>query len=873
MSDTPKKDSSIGLHRLIGLAMVPLLIFALLGLLTYDWRDICWLQTPPNHPPSNLIGLVGAWAVFFGYNLFGLGVWTMPVWVAAAAVMLIFNRAAELWIRTGWSVAFLLAFCALLQLASGVLEGTLEDLNIDPNAGGAMGNWLMTCSLERWLSPVGGGLLALAALLFTGIMAVGPARISALARGFSEIVRAWRQQRAAAAERKAAARGERERLIEEQEEHKAAERGFAGGGSRRERKTEDGRRKTEPEVPHPEPRTPAPEAGARPSEEDRRAELRRRAEEARAAARQAAEQAREEDGKRKAEDGGRKTEDAAMNAEGGRRSAERGNPKSEIENRKAQPAAGALSVQAPPPAFADYRMPEISLLDPIPPGEAVHGDTALMAKLLVDTLAQFSLMVEVTHVEPGPVVTRYELLPAAGIRVERIAQLAHTLQMVLKATSLRIQAPVPGKNVVGVEVPNPKARMVTLLEILQGGAWATNKMEIPLALGKDVGGSDMIFDLAGAPHLLVAGATGSGKSVCLNAILAGLLMSRRPDELRLLLVDPKRVEFPSYNNLPHLLVPVVTDAKKVAFALRWAIVEMDRRYKLLQAAKVRNIVGYNTRHVAQQAELPLDGVAGSGGDTALPAKLPYIVVVIDEVADLMITVGQEIELSITRLAQLSRAVGIHMILATQRPSVNVITGTIKANFPGRIAFQVAQKTDSRTILDQQGAESLIGRGDMLFLNPKNGRLIRAQGALVNDGEIMRITDFIRGQVGPAFDMALSTRLEKVQESPADEGDEAAGAAGGGAAGGEGDDAADEELIQQSIQVIRDTRRASTSSLQRRLRIGYTRAARVMDILEERGFVGPPRGADPREILIDLDAEMPNNNAVTETPDAADKGGL
>ena len=553
-----------------------------------------------------------------------------------------------------------------------------------------------------------------------------------------------------------------------------------------------------------------------------------------------------------------------MNAEGGRRSAERGNPKSEIENRKAQPAAGALSVQAPPPAFADYRMPEISLLDPIPPGEAVHGDTALMAKLLVDTLAQFSLMVEVTHVEPGPVVTRYELLPAAGIRVERIAQLAHTLQMVLKATSLRIQAPVPGKNVVGVEVPNPKARMVTLLEILQGGAWATNKMEIPLALGKDVGGSDMIFDLAGAPHLLVAGATGSGKSVCLNAILAGLLMSRRPDELRLLLVDPKRVEFPSYNNLPHLLVPVVTDAKKVAFALRWAIVEMDRRYKLLQAAKVRNIVGYNTRHVAQQAELPLDGVAGAGGDTALPAKLPYIVVVIDEVADLMIMVGQEIELSITRLAQLSRAVGIHMILATQRPSVNVITGTIKANFPGRIAFQVAQKTDSRTILDQQGAESLIGRGDMLFLNPKNGRLIRAQGALVNDGEIARVTDFIRGQGGPAFDPSLSNKLEKVQESSPDEDD----AGGGGApTSGEGDDSADEELIQQSIQVIRDTRRASTSSLQRRLRIGYTRAARVMDILEERGMVGPPRGADPREILIDLDAEMPNHDASGSTPDA------
>ena len=513
-------------------------------------------------------------------------------------------------------------------------------------------------------------------------------------------------------------------------------------------------------------------------------------------------------------------------------------------------------------------MPGIELLDPIPSGEAVHGDTEQLSRLLVDTLAQFNLPVEVTHVERGPVVTRYELLPAAGIRVERIAQLAHTLQMVLKANSLRIQAPVPGKNVVGVEVPNPKARTVTLREVLQGNAWTTNKMEIPLALGKDVGGSDIVFDLASAPHLLVAGATGSGKSVCLNAILAGLLMSRRPDELKLLLVDPKRVEFQPYNNLPHLLVPVVTDPKKVSFALRWAIVEMDRRYKMLQAARVRNIVAFNAREPAQQTELALDGVAGVAPGGALPDRLPYVVIVIDEVADLMITVGPEIEMSITRLAQLSRAVGIHMVLATQRPSVNVITGTIKANFPGRIAFQVAQKTDSRTILDQQGAESLIGRGDMLFLNPKNGRLIRAQGALVNDGEIGRLVECIKGQVGPDFDQALSAKLEKVQDSgpeDEDEGGTSSGASAGGAAPN-GDDAADEELIQQSIQVIRDTRRASTSSLQRRLRIGYTRAARVMDILEERGFVGPTRGAEPREILIDLDAEMPNNNGAGAAAD-------
>ncbi len=866
MSELSKKEPLIGIHRLVGLALVPVLIFALLSLLTYDWRDVSWLQMPPNHPPANLIGEVGAWSVFFGYNLFGVGIWIVPVWLTVASAMLIFNRADELWCRTGWSVAFLLALCALLQLASGVLDGTLENLNIEPNAGGAMGNWLMTCSLQQWLSPVGGGLLALAVLLFTGVMAIGPARLVAMARGFVEGWRTWRQQHAEAVEKRAAVRQEQEQVVAEQEDRKAAERGFVGS-ARRERKTEDGRRKTE-ETPAPEPRTSNPEPVARASEEDRRAELRRRAEEARAAARQAAEQAKS-DGRTVGRSDSRTVtppDNRTVEPSDSRTVGRSDSQTVQLSNRPTSPVA-------PSPAFAQYQLPDFSLLDPIPPGDAVHGDTAMMAKLLVDTLAQFSLMVEVTHVETGPVVTRYELLPAAGIKVERIAQLANTLQMVLKANSLRIQAPVPGKNVVGVEVPNPKARMVTLREILQGNAWATNKMEIPLALGKDVGGSDMVFDLASAPHLLVAGATGSGKSVCLNAILAGLLMSRRPDELRLLLVDPKRVEFPVYNNLPHLLVPVVTDAKKVAFALRWAIVEMDRRYKILQAAKVRNIVGYNTREVAQQAELALDGTATANGDIVLPAKLPYIVVVIDEVADLMITVGQEIEQSITRLAQLSRAVGIHMILATQRPSVNVITGTIKANFPGRIAFQVAQKTDSRTILDQQGAESLIGRGDMLFLNPKNGRLIRSQGALVNDNEIVRITDFIRGQVGPAFDMALSTKLEKVQETAADEDDESGGSGASGAApSGENEDSADEALIQQSIQVIRDTRRASTSSLQRRLRIGYTRAARVMDILEERGVVGPPRGADPREILIDLDAEM-TNNVVTETPEeaAGDKG--
>jgi S-DNA-T family DNA segregation ATPase FtsK/SpoIIIE len=801
-----------GRHWLIGLMLAFLFLFCLLALLTYDWRDISWLMTPANEPKNNMIGVAGAWGVFLGYHLAGLGIWVVPVWLGFTAVQVLAGHGRDLWWRTGWGVLFLAALCAILQLCNGVLSGVLMPLNLTGDAGGAVGDLLMTNSLEQWLSPVGGGMLAMVVLLASGVMAIGPARIAATVKSLAEARRAWQVRRAETLAHAESLQAEEERLRAEQEANKAAERGFTG-------------RSKIPEPPENRDLEAEKKEAAAKAEEDRRAELKRRAEEARAAA---------------------LTAKAAAAAE------EKEKPVAVVAA-IAKPAAAALS---------GYRLPGIELLDPIPDGDAVHGDTDQMAKLLVDTLAQFNLLVEVTHVERGPVVTRYELLPAAGIKVERIAQLANTLQMVLRANSLRIQAPVPGKNVVGVEVPNPVARKVTLREVLQGNTWASQKMEIPLALGKDVGGADMIFDLAGAPHLLVAGATGSGKSVCLNAILTGLLMSRRPDELKLLLVDPKRVEFPPYNNLPHLLVPVVTDAKKVSFALRWAIVEMDRRYKILQAARVRNIVAYNAREPVKQTELALDGLPSAAStDAGLPAKLPYIVIVIDEVADLMITVGQEIEQSITRLAQLSRAVGIHMILATQRPSVNVITGTIKANFPGRIAFQVAQKTDSRTILDQQGAETLIGRGDMLFLNPKNGRLLRAQGALVNDGEIMRVVEFVKGQIGPDFDQSFATKLDKVQESVVDE--EISGSGGGGGTGGgvDSEDNADEELIQQSIQVIRDTRRASTSSLQRRLRIGYTRAARVMDILEERGIVGPPRGADPREILIDLDAEMPNNDAL------------
>ncbi|MEI6786916.1 MAG: DNA translocase FtsK, partial [bacterium] len=525
----------------------------------------------------------------------------------------------------------------------------------------------------------------------------------------------------------------------------------------------------------------------------------------------------------------------------------------------------------PPPvtlAPGAYQLPPLSLLTEVPTNRQgpVQGDTDATGRIIIQTLEEFGIKTELKTVECGPSVTRFELIPAPGVKVERIAGLSNNLALSLKANSVRVQAPIPGKGTVGIEVPNSATSIVYLREMLEGSHWHPSRMEIPIVLGKDVGGNDLITDLASMPHLLVAGATGSGKTVCMNSILAGLFMSRSPDQLQLMLIDPKIVEFSVYNHLPHLLGArneVITDPKRVAGALRWAITEMERRYRIMAKAGVRNIKSYNSRPVEKQASL-----FGEGEETSkLPDRLSYIVIIVDELADLMMTAQAEIENYIARLAQLSRAVGIHMILATQRPSVDVITGTIKANFPARIAFQVAQKNDSRTILDANGADKLMGRGDMLFLPPGASKLIRAQGALVSDEDIRKIVDFIKKQCPMEIDepAAAGNATKKTESTrsgaatmPVPEAKPAASFDEMLAKGG--DDAEDDQLIEMAVQIIRETQRASTSSLQRRLRIGYTRAARIMDVLEERGMVGPARGSDPREILIDMDGQMPENSS-------------
>ncbi len=503
----------------------------------------------------------------------------------------------------------------------------------------------------------------------------------------------------------------------------------------------------------------------------------------------------------------------------------------------------------------NYQAPPLSLLkeQSRPATGNSEEEHRSNAENLLRILREFGVEVTLGEIHVGPVITRYEVVPAAGVRVEKIAGLDKNIALGMRAQSVRILAPIPGKAAVGVEVPNQHATPVGLREIIESEDWSAARAEIPIALGKDVSGKPLISDLAKMPHLLIAGATGSGKSVCINAIVASILYSKSPNDLRLIMVDPKVVELKIFNTLPHMLIPVVTEPKKVPAALKILLKEMENRYQIFAKCNVRNIVGFNSRKKAGKAPPPPDPQASLAGVDPLalddgieiPDRLPYIVAIIDELADLMMVAPAEIETCIARLAQLARAAGIHLIIATQRPSVNVITGVIKANLPSRIAFQVASQVDSRTILDGKGADTLIGRGDMLFSPPGSSRLVRAQGAFVADEEIMEIVEFLKRNGPPKYDQSVQQQIDRAAAEDNEE--------DGGGSGEEGDLGDEDKLFQQALDVLKSSKRASTSMLQRRLSIGYNRAARIMDLMEERGIVGPENGSSPREILKDLDS--------------------
>lgn len=465
-----------------------------------------------------------------------------------------------------------------------------------------------------------------------------------------------------------------------------------------------------------------------------------------------------------------------------------------------------------------FKLPPVTLLKSSPPLNIseVKEDIKENIKNLEEALADFGVIAKVVRVQKGPVVTMYELEPSAGVKIQRITALADDIALAMKSSGVRIVAPLPGRGTVGVEIPNEKKHLVYLRDVLEEKQFLHSKSKLTLGIGKDVKGDPVIADLTEMPHLLIAGTTGSGKTVCVNSIISSILFKVNPDEVKFILVDPKMVELAPFSGIPHLISPIISEANKAFAALNWAVEEMEARYRILAEEGVRNLEAYNRRE----------------------HRLPYVVIVIDELADLMAVAKDRIETSIQRLAQLSRAVGIHLILATQRPSVDVITGVIKANFPARISFKVSSKVDSRTVLDMVGGEKLLGKGDLLFLKPGAARPIRAQGSYIDDEDIEKLTDFLRQQGAPEYEEKI-INYQNLSQTMVE----------------------DDELFNEAVKVVLTTKQASASLLQRRLRVGYTRAARLLDLMEKSGIVGPFCGSKAREILVDPESYLKERGMV------------
>ena len=814
--ESPKRT---GIREIWGIVLLIFSALMALALISYQPDDIPFLKVPPSDPPLNYVGPAGGWFGFISLMTLGVGALFLPLWFGILGLLLLFRPQDVVWERFVWGAVVVLALSSLVALHPQGWSFIAYRFNIDGLCGGLFGSLVADKGFAGIFGSAGATVVASGFLIGGLVLSIGKKNLII----FFHWLFLSASSLKSAIDSSAPSSPSRLNTIEREERALSRQREQLEKSVRREIRTAP--RAAPPPSPAPTPasirdrtRDAKPEPVSAPSADPLPTPKLTPV----------------------------ITQSVVVKTAPARK------PEKPIDAPSTASTATPPSVPPAQPAYGNYQLPGLSLLNPIPPeGERkIQGDIEITARILRETLAEFDIECEVKNAEQGPVVTRYEILPAPGVRVEKITQLSNNLALALKAVSVRVQAPIPGKGLVGIEVPNDTATKVTIRELLESPTWQNSKAAIPLVLGKDVGGNDVVMDLASMPHLLIAGATGSGKTVCMNSILAGMLMSRTPHQLKLMLVDPKIVEFAAYNHLPHLVVPVITDPKKVPLGLRWAIKEMEKRYKMFARAGVRNIQGFNNRKKIEPVQVDAEPLLIPLPDEdPLPDTVPYIVIVIDELADLMMVAQAEVENSIARLAQLSRATGIHLILATQRPSVNVITGTIKANIPGRISFQVAQKTDSRTILDQNGADKLLGRGDMLILPPGSGKLIRAQGALTTDDEINSIVEFIKKQAAPAYETAIKETIENKTMDDMDEGEE--------------DDGADEDLIEQSIEIIRQTKRASVSILQRRMKIGYNRAGRLMDRLEERGIVGPANGSNPRDILIDLDGEIPSNEPLPE----------
>jgi DNA segregation ATPase FtsK/SpoIIIE, S-DNA-T family len=476
-----------------------------------------------------------------------------------------------------------------------------------------------------------------------------------------------------------------------------------------------------------------------------------------------------------------------------------------------------------------FQLPSLEFLDDpdSPSASADDENLRMQSRLLEKKLEDFGVKGKVSAITPGPVITTFEYEPAPGVKINRVVNLSDDLALALRAMSIRIVAPIPGKAVIGIEIPNTVREIVCFKDMVNVSSFEKSKSKLTLCLGKDIVGNPVIADLGKMPHLLIAGATGTGKSVGLNAMICSILYKARPDEVKFIMIDPKRIELSSYDGIPHLITPVVTDVKKATNALFWAVKEMEKRYELLSEKRVRNIAQYNQK-ITKEKKGTTDLSQNSSGAEQTSETLPYVIIIIDELADLMMVTSKDVEFALTRLAQMARASGIHLILATQRPSVDVLTGIIKANFPTRLTFQVSSRTDSRTIIDSNGAEQLLGNGDMLFLPPGTARLQRIHGSFISEEEINLITEFLKSQKPPEYDTSVT-------ETPSEEKNELS-------------EEDYDDRYDDAVALVTKNGQASISMIQRHLRIGYNRAARIIEVMEKEGIVGPSDGAKPREVL-------------------------
>jgi DNA segregation ATPase FtsK/SpoIIIE, S-DNA-T family len=887
MSRKTGEDSKNGFNDVIGVALLAVALLLLVAQFSFDRYDLSFFRDPHNKPVHNWIGPLGAYLAWGIFLPLGLVAYLVPPLLAIFGAAYLLNFLGYLRERLRWSLLWsamlIVSLTGLLYLAdNGGGRGKLHETIGAQSIGGWLG-FMTYGQTENYnygfslLGPLGATIiyaaLCLISLLFLTNFQLGEWIRALFDRQSAVIQTEQKSPEEMALEKRALELEKQRRRLEEQVgRSEKIEKSASGLGADLQPVPEPTVRDLS--VPQSKPATgarvrkttlPESKIPVAPGPPDEGEVIPAREIVAATMAEILGEKSDEEKLVEKTAE-----PPVAEKVDGEKSGEDKVEP--EIKITGIAPARPRLPRKPKPitvaqtPMIGNYQLPPMDFLQhPDMTVKPTESKEELMAnaRLMQQTLAQFDIEVQLGDITKGPTITRYELHPAPGVKLEKITALNNNLAAVLKAERINILAPVPGKSSVGVEVPNAIKTKVIMRDLFESDEWRNTKARIPIALGKDVYGHPIIADLAEMPHCLIAGSTGSGKSVCINSIIASLLYRFSPDQLRFVMIDPKVVELQQYNALPHLVVPVVTDPKKVLLALRWVVNEMEKRYQIFARVNVRNIKSFNERPKDKLAppaepELPLmakkekvepgaDGfavevdeqiVVPRDEDIVIPEKLSYIVVIIDELADLMLVAPADVEMAIARITQMARAAGIHCIVATQRPSVDVITGVIKANIPARIAFQVAAKVDSRTILDAMGADKLLGKGDMLYLPPGSGKLIRAQGALITDHEIQSVVDFIAKQGKPSYEAEIHKQLSKPAATFGDE---------------SGIDE-DEEIIQQCIEVIRSEQKASVSLLQRRLRLGYGRAARIMDELENRGIVGESKGAEPREILIDLDGE-------------------